>query len=259
MSEKETPKDVISAYRKRQERAQRMPVILLIVFGLIVIVGAAALIFWLTDAELPQIAWPGQATETPTATATITPSPIPPTVTPTLTATQPPPTETPTQTLTPTRSGAVIYIAEEGDNFTTIAEKFDVDLFLLISVNQERLNLDLANPVVRVGDEVLIPAPGTQLPTPTPLPEGLPSGTRIDYRVQSGDTLAGIALKFNSTVEDILKQNEELEDANSIFVGQSLVIRVNLVTPVPTEETEPEETPIGTPGAIFTLTPEPTP
>lgn len=257
MSQQENPKDIIDAYRKRQERAQRMPVILLLVFGLLIILGAAALIFWLTDAELPEIALPGRASETPTATATITPTPVPPTSTPTLTATPVPPTETPTITLTPTRSGEVIYVAVEGDSFSSIAEKFDVDLMVLIEVNRERLNLDPANPVVFVGDQVLIPAPGATLPTATPLPEGLPRGTRIEYRVQSGDTLAGIALRFNSTVEDILEQNEDLEDANSIFPGQLLTIRVNLVTPVPTEETTPEEAPANTPGAIFTLTPTP--
>jgi len=76
--------------------------------------------------------------------------------------------------------------------------------------------------------------------TPTPLPEGLPLGTKIEYTVQSGDTLAVIAATFNSTVDDILDENE-LEDPNSIFVGQILVVRVNLVTPVPTLA-EPEAT-----------------
>jgi len=75
-----------------------------------------------------------------------------------------------------------------------------------------------------------------------------------------GDSLAAIALQFNSTVEDILEQNEDLEDANAIFAGQILIIRINLVTPVPTEEGaagEAEETPASDPGTIATLTPAP--
>ena len=111
---------------------------------------------------------------------------------------------------------------------------------VLIEANRERLALNPANPIIKVGDELLVPPPGTELATPTPLPEGLPRGTRIEYTVQSGDTLDAIAQEFNSTVEDILEENE-LEDPNSIFIGQILTIRVNLVTPVPTEA-EPEAT-----------------
>ena len=110
----------------------------------------------------------------------------------------------------------------------------------LIEANRERLGLDPANPIIKVGDELLVPPPGTELSTATPLPEGLPRGTRIEYTVQSGDTLAAIAAEFNSTVDDILEENE-LEDPNAIFVGQILTIRVNLVTPVPTI-TEPVAT-----------------
>ena len=111
---------------------------------------------------------------------------------------------------------------------------------VLIEANRERLGLDPANPIIKVGDELLVPPPGTELATPTPLPEGLPPGTRIEYTVQAGDTLAVIAQEFNSTVEDILEENE-LEDPNAIYVGQNLIIRVNLVTPVPTV-TEPAAT-----------------
>jgi len=260
MSDKDSPQDVINAYRKRQERAQRTPVILFILFGVLVIVGGAFLIFWLTGAETPEISMDmfSRATETPTATLTPTETPIPPTATPTETATLAPPTDTPTPTLTPTRSGAVIYTVKEGDFLSTIADDFGVDLLVLIEFNRERLGLDPANPIIRVGDELLIPAPGTELPTPTPLPDGLPKGFKVEYTVQPGDSLAAIAIKFNSTVEDILEQNDDLDDANAIFAGQILIIRVNLVTPVPTEESSAEdEQPASTPGTIATLTPAP--
>ena len=111
-----------------------------------------------------------------------------------------------------------------------------------------------------MGDELLIPAPGTELPTATPLPEGLPRGFKVEYIVQAGDSLAAIAFRFNSTVEDILEQNEDLEDANAIFAGQVLIIRVNLVTPVPTEEATVEATEAeggSDPGTVATLTPSP--
>jgi LysM repeat protein len=256
MSEKESPKDVIDAYRKKQARTQKMPTIIFVLAALLIIAGAAAIIFWVTSKDKPQFSLSSLfASDTPTPTETVTPSPVPPTVTPSLTPTEPPPTDTPTITLTPTISGPFIYVVEEGDSLYSIAERFGVDVLVLIEVNRERLGLDPANPVIKPGDEILVPPAGTELSTPTPLPEGLPRGTRIEYMVQSGDTLAAIALKFNSTVEDILDQNDALEDANAIFPGQILIIRVNLVTPVPTAAKT--EAPASTPGTISTLTPTP--
>jgi len=261
MSDKESPQDVINAYRKRQERAQRTPKLIFGVAALLLVLGAAVVIFWLTDADVPEISTDmfSRATDTPTLTLTLTPTPVPPTATPTNTNTPMPPTNTPEPTLTATRAGAVIYTVKENDNLYTIASTFEVDVLVLIEFNRERLGLDPANPIIRVGDELLIPAPGTELPTATPLPTGLPKGFKVEYIVQAGDTLDAIALKFNSTVEDILEQNEELEDANAIYAGQVLIIRINLVTPVPTQTgTIEAEQPASTPGAIATLTPEPT-
>jgi uncharacterized protein YkwD len=55
----------------------------------------------------------------------------------------------------------------------------------------------------------------------------------IDYRVLPGDTLAGIAFKFNSIADNIIEENN-IENANALQVGQVLKIPVNLVTPTPT-------------------------
>jgi len=233
MSEKESPKEIIDAYRRQQARSQKWPKIIFWGFVFIILVVTGGLIYWFANDQIPSIPLSLFASPTPTATETLTPTPIPPTPTQTASPTEAPPTDTPTITLTPTISGPFIYTVEEGDVLYSIAQKFDVEILVLIEVNQERLNLDPANPIIRVGDELLIPPPGTQLSTPTPLPEGLPRGTRIEYIVKPEDTLAFIASEFNSTVEDILEVNE-LEDANSIYVGQILIIRVNLVTPVPT-------------------------
>jgi LysM repeat protein len=181
-------------------------------------------------------------------------------LTPTLTATPLPPTDTPEPTLTPTRAGAVIYTVVEGDSLYGIADAFDVDILVLIEFNRERLGLDPANPIIMVGDELLIPAPGTELPTPTPLPDDLPRGFKVEYVVQPGDSLAAIAIRFNSTVEDIVKQNDELEDESAvIYVGQKLIVRVNLVTPMPTTVPDENAQPTLPPGSIATLTPTPAP
>jgi uncharacterized protein YkwD len=87
--------------------------------------------------------------------------------------------------------------------------------------------------VIFVGQTITIPEPGKQLPTTTPIPADLRSGTLIEYRVLPGDTLAGIAFKFNSIADNIIEENE-IENANALQVGDVLQIPVNLVTPTAT-------------------------
>jgi LysM repeat protein len=249
MSEKESAQNVIDSYRKKRQRRTGKAPLIMGLAALLLVVGAGVLIFWLVNPQtfsfslFPTATATPTETGTPTATSTHTP-------TPTDTATV---TQTPTETLTPTASGPFAYTVAEGDTLIGIAEKFNVDLFLLIAIN----NLDSANPIIRVGDQLTIPGPDTKLPSVTPLPTGLRKGTKIDYTVQDGDTLAIIADKFSSTVDDIVKENE-LTDPNNIFVGQVLVVPVNLVTPVPTNI--PTVTPSGVAPAAGSegITPSPT-
>jgi LysM repeat protein len=253
MSKQDSTKDIINSYRKRQNQSWQNTA-LFIGTALLIIVGAAFLIFWLTGTTVNF----GSifASKTPTPTITFTPSPIPPTSTITLTPTESLPTDTPEPSPTATRSGAVIYIAEEDDTFASIAERFDMDIFTLLVYNagEDRLNLDLSNPILFVGDEVLIPAPGATVPTPSPIPFDVLPGFRVEYMVRPGDSVGSIAYALRSTVDDILVYND-LEDPNAIYPGQILLVRVNLVTPAPTDAAT--EGPANTPGSISTLTPSP--
>jgi len=229
MSDKESAQSVIDSYRRRQQMSKKAPV-LLIVAAVLLIVGAAALIFWLTGAKLPALSIlstpTSTSTQTATATATATKTAVP-TETPTLA----PPTETHTPTATETPSGPSVYVVQEGDILATIAEKFGTDLYTLLALNPE---IDTQTLIIRVGDEILIPAPNTELPTATPLPPDVPRGTIIDYAIVIGDTLEGIAFRFNSTVEEIIAKNPEIKNANDIRVGQKIKVPVNIATPVPT-------------------------
>jgi LysM repeat protein len=252
MSKQESTKEIIDSYRKKQSSSWQN-ITLFVGAALLIILGAAFIITWMTGSKLDI----GGifASKTPTPTLTYTPSPVPPTATITLTPTESLPTDTPVPSPTATRSGAVIYIAEENDTFFSIGERFGMDDFTLIYYNKDRLNLDTANPVLFVGDEVLIPAPGATVPTPTPIPPDVLAGFRVEYMVRPGDSVGSIAYQLNSTVDDILEYNE-LEDPNAIYPGQILLVRVNLVTPQPTEEGA-DEGPANTPGSISTLTPVP--
>ena len=231
MTDKENAQKVIEAYRKQQQRAKKAPLLFGIV-ALFVIVGAAFLIFWLLGSGGPNFSLNIFPTETPTPTNTATPT-LTATASPVPTET-PQPTETATITLTPTQSGPFVYQVEEGDNLWSISQEFGADLLVLITVN----NLDPANPVIRVGDKLIIPAPDTKLPTTTPLPTDMRRGTKINYTVQLGDSLLAIANQFDSTVESIKKENK-IENENQIYPGQVLIIVVGLVTPVPTSTITP--------------------
>lgn len=242
MREKKSPQSVIDSYRKRQ---QMMPYITWGLAGLLVLMGIILIFLWVSGGNTPQIAL--FSSPTPTATSTLTPSPVPPTATVTMTPTE---TETPTPTLTFTPSGPFEYTVQSGDTCFDLAVKYEVDLLVLLALN----NFPAGQCPIREGDKILIPAPNQQLPTETPLPTGLPRGTRIEYVVKTGDTLDFIASIFNSTVDDIMQQNK-ITDKNLISAGQVLIVRVNLVTPTPTRP--PTLTPT-TAGQLPTATPSPT-
>jgi LysM repeat protein len=232
MSDKESAQAVIEAHRKRQQRGQKAPAIIMGVAAVLIILGAAAVIFTLLRPGQSLMTLINPYTETPTPTltftATFTPSP---TITPSVTSTLAP-SETPTPTSTVTPSGPFEYTVQELDTLGSIAEKFATDLLTILALNPQ---IDPVTLVIRVGDKILIPAPDTELPTPTLIPSNIAPGTIIQYTVILGDTLADIAAKFNSTVDAIMKIAENnLENANDIYAGQILSIPVNIATPVPT-------------------------
>ncbi|HUS84956.1 MAG TPA: LysM domain-containing protein [Anaerolineales bacterium] len=208
--------DVIEAYRKRKERL--VPLILGGLAIVLLVVGIFLIILWFTGDSPPAL--PGfLASKTPTPTETLTPHP--PTATPTITLTL-----APTSTATP--SGPVTYIIEPGDTLSSIAEKFGVEVVMLMALN----NITDPNQLF-VNTEIIIPESDAQLPTKTALPENLYPGQIIEYQIQSGDTLETIAAQYNSTAEAIAELNE-IEDPNTIGVGQIILVPVNIATPTPT-------------------------
>lgn len=235
---KDSPQSVIDSYRKRQ---QMTPILIWGLVVVLVVVGIIILVVW--------FAGPGKqgislfASATPTETSTFTPSPTVPSLTPTETSTL---TATPTVTQTVTPAGPFEYVIKEGDTCWDLANKFKVTVDVLLALN----NFGNACPI-KPGDKILIPLEGQELPTETPLATNVATGTKINYIVKSGDTLALIASRFDSTVDAIMKENK-LTDANVISVGQTLVIPVKIVTPTPTKKPTNTITPGGP-----TLTPVP--
>lgn len=210
--------DVIASYRRRRERT--VPMLLGGLAVLLLATGIVLIVLWLTGGNPPSI--PFLATDTPTVTLT----PVPPTTTPT-------PEPTPTETETPTPPGPTTYVVQLNDTLWDIAEEFDVDIVLLMEVN------GITDPNnIFVGQTLTIPAPGTERPTPTPLPTYLPPGTRIEYVVVLGDTLISIAAQFNSTAEAIA-QASGIKVTDPIGPGQHLIVPVGIVTPTSTSSPNP--------------------
>jgi LysM repeat protein len=229
MSEKESPQKVIEAHRKRQQMRQGTPMAVMIGAGILLIAGAAALIFWLLGDNSPFKGATPTPTVTFTPTSTNTATPLPPTNTPSITPTALP-TDTAAPTITPTPSGPFEYTVQQGDNLGAIATRFGTDIPTLLALNP---SIDPTTLVIYIGQKILVPPPNMQLPTATAVSTLVPPGTLISYTVLPGDTLGAIAIRFNSTVDAIVKENK-LANANDIFAGLILKIPVNIATPVPT-------------------------
>jgi hypothetical protein len=242
-----SPSSSINAFRKRKQRGGPKNIILIIA-GVLVLGGVILLIAWLAGPSKPISTF--FATETSTPTMTYTPTS---TSTPTATSTA---TSTPTITPTATFSLPFNYTVQDGDNLFLISEKYSlgddgIQLILFLNpyggTNESTgypIGIDPQTQNILPGQVILLPNPGMPLPTSTPIPPDLAKGTKVEYVVQAGDSLGGIAALYNSTIEDIIAENE-ITDPNAIKVGDLLIIPANMVTPTATRP--PTSTPI-TPG-----------
>jgi LysM repeat protein len=241
--------DTIESYRKRRNRMT--PLILGSVAVLLVIVGIIIVVTSLHGGGLAKLL--ATKTPTPTITPTQTDTPMP---TDTLTA-----TPSPTVTSTSTPNAPQNYVVKEGDTLTSIVSSHNLGsngLILIYMLNPlskdatgATTGIDPATGLIMVGQTIIIPNPGMQLPTPTALPTGLFPGARITYQVMPGDSLAAIANKLNTTVAAIVAANQASMKANGantvIYQGELIIVPINLVTPFPTKAVTPTPSPTPTP------------
>lgn len=107
---------------------------------------------------------------------------------------------------TPTQTSEQTYIVKSGDTLSGIASKYGTTYQALASYN------NIANPnLINVGQVIKIPNGGN-------------SSNNITYTVKSGDTLSGIAKKYNTTYQKIAKDNS-ISNPNLIYAGQKLIIK----------------------------------
>lgn len=242
-----SPSSSINSFRKRRQRGGPKNIIPIIA-GVLVLGGVILLIAWLAGPSKPINAL--FATETPTPTMTYTPTS---TSTPTATSTA---TSTATVTPTATFSTPFNYTVQDGDYLALISETFSlgddgVQLILFLNpyggISETTgfpIGIDPLTQNILPGQVILLPNPGMELPTATPIPSGLTKGTKLEHVIQAGDSLGGIAALYNSTIDDIITENK-ITDPNAIKVGDVLIIPVNMVTATATRP--PTSTPV-TPG-----------
>ena len=218
----------------RPARAFSWRLVMLLIGVIMILLAGGGLFFRSRAPAAPQ------PTQTPVPTVTET-SP------PTQTHTPPPPTSTPTVTPVPTQPNTPVpptkYTVRSGDTLSTIADKFSTTIEKIQAFNSLGNSDEL-----QVGQVLQIPASGsTPNPTNTPRPTETfvpgPTPGTVLHVVQSGDTLLGISIKYGVSLSVIQKVNE-IQDAESIRVGQQLVIPIGpAFTPTP----GPQATPTGLP------------
>ncbi len=168
----------------------------------------------------------------------------------------------------PTAGQSATYVVQPGDSLSALAQRFGVTREALAAAN----NISPSS-LLYVGQTLTVPG-GGQLPTPTSTPKPPPPtnttvaipqppggtttavtvnsaataepGVPVKYTVQRGDSLSSIAYKFNTTVEALQAANN-INDANSLEVGQVLTIVKGDMQNGPPDKPKPIEpqTPMG--------------
>ncbi|MGM9907390.1 LysM peptidoglycan-binding domain-containing protein [Limosilactobacillus sp.] len=117
-------------------------------------------------------------------------------------------------------TSASSYTVQSGDTLSGIANKFNTTYTSLAQLNH------LSNPNrIYVGQRLQLRAQTSQTATTTTQRTATTStSTAATYTVQSGDTLSGIAAKFNTTYTSLAQANH-LSNPNQIYVGQRLQVR----------------------------------
>ena len=167
-------------------------------------------------------------------------------------------TATPLASPTAQPDGQIIYTVSAGDTLSLIAERFDLTLTNLYSLN------DLGDEsVIQVGQEILLSysvLPDGSVPMPdNPHARVQPDGTII-HTVTSGDSFYGIAATYGTTLEEFFEISGLVE--NSVLqIGQEVIVgfrpqpaEVGGSTNLPVGPESPTPTPTGTKTAIPTST-----
>jgi LysM repeat protein len=123
------------------------------------------------------------------------------------------------------------YTVENGDTLGRIAARHDTTVAAIVEAN------GISNPNrIRIGQKLIIPGADPAVGTPAPA---------ATYQVVSGDTLAKIAARHQTTVAALVAANE-LTNPNKLKIGQSLLLPVAQSGPAPAPVAAPPPGPVAT-------------
>lgn len=105
-----------------------------------------------------------------------------------------------------------IYVVARGDTLYKIARRYNTTVNELLRLNPEIKNRN----IIYVGQRIRIPAPPVPVPPPVPPTQ--------QYIVVRGDNLRKIAVKFNTTVQELLRLNPSVTNPDLIYPGQVLIV-----------------------------------
>lgn len=184
----------------------------------------------------------------PTPAPTKTPGPSP-TPKPAATAT---PLPTPLSSPTPQPDGTIVYYVVAGDTLTGIANRFQIELQELYTLN----NLS-GSSIIGVGQAIVLGYDSGRNAAPVILPTE-PANVREDgaiiHPVEVGETLLGIAASVGLTLPELLALNPGLTENSLLQVGQEIVVGYRLQP-----ESVGGSTDLPMPTPTFTTTPSPSP
>jgi peptidoglycan DL-endopeptidase LytF len=105
-------------------------------------------------------------------------------------------------------SGSFSYTIKSGDTLYKLAIEYNTTVEAIMRINP---GIDPNN--LQIGQKICIPGPQ---------PGTCPSGS-FQYTIKSGDTLYNLAIKYNTTVEAIMRINPGI-DPNNLQIGQKICI-----------------------------------
>ena len=111
------------------------------------------------------------------------------------------------------------YTVVPGDTMTRIAQRFNMSLETLLAANPQMSNPRLINPGETINIDcgvggIILPNTGGDL--------AAQPGNGPLYTIRSGDTLPGIAARYQTTLGALLQANPELNPGGDLHPGQTI-------------------------------------
>ncbi|MCZ6674137.1 MAG: LysM peptidoglycan-binding domain-containing protein [Verrucomicrobia bacterium] len=148
-----------------------------------------------------------------------------------------------------------VYVVVSGDTLSRIAKDFNS------TVNDIKVANGLRSDIIQLGQRLTIPvnsisAEGLSAPPPVqtalrvaPIQPATSISIQGDivHKVEPGETPGGIAKKYGITTTQLMNDNR-IQDARKMFVGQELQIRLGVAQPAtPPQDSQPTLQPLPTP------------